>query len=690
MNLDEFKKFFNEQVKQTQFANEVTGREAFLSNFTEILINGEEFDEFQYLPFDGTGLNRRSIQIDGYCYDELNEALILFILPPLNISENETLTATEAKKYFDKAKAFIEDAILISKTIEKSSPAYGFSLDINGLFNGVSKYRIYLLTDMIMSKKIRNFENSSINYKKVEYNLWDFSRLHEIFESGNIKEEVEIDFKSMNHRGIPSLLANQTSEYTSYLCNMPGIILSDIYNKYGSRLLEGNVRSFLQTKGKVNKGIRNSILNTPKMFFAYNNGIAATASECTVENINGIQYITSLRGLQIVNGGQTTASIATAFENDKKENAPEKIKEIYVPMKLSIVDSDKAREIIPRIAEFANTQNKVSASDLRSTHPFHIRMEEASRRIVAPAVNGQQFGTKWFYERANGQYAQETYKASASERAKFLLVNPKKQLIKKTTLAKYMNIHDLHPDLASKGGENSFIKFHEDVSKKWDSDNTQFNDDYFRRVIAIAIIAQETDKLIRDQDWFKGSYKANIAAYTISKLVQIVSENLNDRVLPYKKIWDNQNIPLALSNQIVVIAKAMYEVLTSKNRKIENVTEWAKRPECWSVAKELTIHIFPDFIRELDYKDKFVEDIKTAKKDQKEMNDIQIQTYVYELGDDFWQDLYYWAMTRNLLNPKEQSFVTLGMSLAKMLPSDKQCKVMFEILKKVREEGYPK
>jgi hypothetical protein len=169
---------------------------------------------------------------------------------------------------------------------------------------------------------------------------------------------------------------------------------------------------FLQTKGKVNKGIRTTILTKPTLFFAYNNGIAATASSIDIQTINGIPHIQKITSLQIVNGGQTTASLAMALLNDKKDDSENKIAQISVPMKLSIVNHEKALELIPNISRYANSQNKVSESDLWSNHPFHIRMEDFSRRIKTPATDGKQFGTRWYYERANGQYQQETYKVN--------------------------------------------------------------------------------------------------------------------------------------------------------------------------------------------------------------------------------------------------------------------------------------
>ena len=115
---------------------------------------------------------------------------------------------------------------------------------------------------------------------------------------------------------------------------------------------------FYQREGRSIKRIRNTILNNPGMFFAYNNGIAATAYKVKVEYGKKGPYITEITSLQIVNGGQTTVSLAMAAINDK--NKVNGLRDIYVPMKLSVVTPQKAMELIPNIAKYANKQNKVS------------------------------------------------------------------------------------------------------------------------------------------------------------------------------------------------------------------------------------------------------------------------------------------------------------------------------------------
>ena len=80
--------------------------------------------------------------------------------------------------------------------------------------------------------------------------------------------------------------------------------------------------------------------------------------------------IDSIKDLQIVNGGQTTASLFHTRRSDKAD-----LGEVFVQMKLTVIDDEKSEEVVPRISEFANTQNKVNAADFFSNHPFHVRME---------------------------------------------------------------------------------------------------------------------------------------------------------------------------------------------------------------------------------------------------------------------------------------------------------------------------
>lgn len=543
---------------------------------------------------------------------------------------------------------------------------------------------------MAMSNKIKELKSSLLNDKLIEYHIWDITRIFQISESASGKEDIVIQLKDFVENGIPCIPASKTDDYTAYLCNIPGLILAKLYNSYGGRLLEGNVRSFLQTKGKVNKGIRNTILNNPTMFFAYNNGIAATSYDIKTIDIEGVKYITEITALQIVNGGQTTASLAMALLNDKKDGSEEKLKEIYVPMKLSIVSPEKAQELIPNISRFANSQNKVSDADLWSNHPFHIRMEDFSRRIIAPAIDGKQYGTHWYYERANGQYKQETYKCSPAEKKRFEMLNPSYQMFKKIDLAKYMNLLHMRPDIASAGGQKSFSHFATGITKQWDTKDSIFNEGYFRRLVSLAIIFKESDRIVRHQSWYN-SYKANIVAYTMAKIFSTVKEEYPDKVISFKNIWLRQTLSAAWKRQIEITSKNMYEFLIDDKRQIENVTEWAKREACWNQAQEIKELLLPEFVAELQYKDDDTEQKKDEKKEQKLTNKINNMVEVANFEVENWKYLLAWDEEHHALTSLDMEFINLAIAMEKgKFPSEKQCIRILEILEKARLESFPK
>ncbi len=690
MELAEFRKTIIEEIKFMSSAEGTTDKEEFINYATESLIEAEEIEDFTPLHFEGLGKNGRKIQIDGYDYNELDDCLSLFVTPTLTYLSEETLTNSDAEKIFVRARSFLEEAAyLIDGKAEESSPGYGLAVDVVHGYKNVRKYRIYLLTDMVMSKSIKELKTADLNEIPVEYHIWDMGRLHQLEKSSTGKEDIIIDLDELFGNGIPCLSASKTDEYTAYLCNIPGTVLANLYNTYGGRLLEGNVRSFLQTKGKVNKGIRNTILNNPSMFFAYNNGIAATASEVEIKELNGVKYITKISSLQIVNGGQTTASLAMALLNDKNDGAESKIGKIYVPMKLSIVTHEKAQILIPDISRYANSQNKVSDADLWSNHPFHIRIEEFSRRVVAPATQGRQYGTHWYYERANGQYKQETYKCTPSEKKRFELQNPTNQMFKKVDLARYMNLHQMRPDIASAGGQKGFARFATWVVKQWENNEATFNEEFFKEVVSLAIITKEADKIVRNQEWYN-SYKANIVAYTISKIFYVVESEYPDDAISLKNIWVKQSLSPAWIRQIEQTSEIMYNHLIDESRPVENVTEWAKREACWEEAKKIKIKLNQDFINELADKNILKQDQKYAQKTQGHDNNIHAMIDVVNFGAENWRALLEWDKTHQVLLPRDMDFINLAIATETgKTPSEKQAVIIMEILERARIESFP-
>lgn len=689
MELNEFRASVLDDVHFNASMNGTSPREEFLALYAGTLVDAEEFEDFEQLAYEGIGSRNRKIQIDGYYFSELDNCLYIIICPFVDSIETQSLTATEAENQFKRARAFVEESRsgFIQKYAEESSPGYGLALDIQKRYQKVSKIKFYILTDMVMSNRIREIPSTMIGETIAEYHIWDISRLQGIEESKTGKEEIVIDLKSFSKYGIPCLEAGTNEEYTAYLCSIPGSIIADLYNKYGGRLLEGNVRSFLTARGKINKEIRNTILNNPGMFFAYNNGIAATAYDVKIEYGDICPYITEITSLQIVNGGQTTASLAAAVINDKsKANG---LKDIYVPMKLSVVTPEKAMELIPNIAKYANKQNKVSDADFFSNHAFHVRIEDLSRRILAPAVMGNQFGTHWYYERTRGQYNQEQARMTKQQKDKFLIQNPKAQMFTKTDLAKFYNIYRQLPHQVSTGAQKNFIRFAEWASDAWEKNNTDFNEAFFRTVVCLNILFKKTDYLVKHATWYEMGYKAQVVTYALSYLFYVIEQNPEDVSLDFRSIWNKQDISHVLEVQLEKIAEAMYNHLVSPNRDVENVTEWAKREACWKKAKQLDVTLSKEFLSELVSKSEEKEDKKAAGKEQKLYNSASMMIEVVNYGVEKWKALLAWGTNNHIFTPQDISFLRIAIAIEKgKIPTEKQCPKIMQVLEKAKAEGY--
>lgn len=688
--LNEFRNSILDEVHFNATMNGTSPREEFLALYANALTDAEEFDDFEQLPFEGVGPQNKRILIDGYFYDELEDCLAIVACPFSDSIEAQSLTATDSEANFKRARAFVEESLsgFIQKNAEESSPGYGLAIDIQKRYSNVSKYKFYLVTDMVMSTRIREIASTEIGKAVAEYHIWDIARLQALYASKTGKEDIIIDLTEFAEHGIPCLMAGSNGEYTAYLCNIPGAILAKLYNTYGGRLLEGNVRSFLSAKGKINKGIRNTILNEPEMFFAYNNGIAATAYDVKIEAGEVCPMITQITSLQIVNGGQTTASLASAIVNDK--DRANGLQDIYVPMKLSVVTPEKAMELIPNIAKYANKQNKVSDADFFSNHAFHVRMEDFSRRILAPAVMGNQYGTHWYYERARGQYKQEQARMTKAEKDKFLLQNPKNQMFTKTDLAKFYNIYRQLPHQVSKGAQKNFIMFAEWASEAWDKDQTVFNERFFKQLVCLNILYKKIDQIVKYAPWYDMGYKAQVVTYALSYLFYQIGRVCPDRVLDFKSIWNQQKASHETELLLGKIAEAMYYHLISENREVQNVTEWAKRETCWKKAKEIDIPLSDQFIKELAFAADEKDETKQARNEQRQVNSASAMIQVAEYGIENWKAVLNWGIANRVFTPQDISFLKAAIAMESgKFPSEKQCARILKVLEKAREESFP-
>ena len=469
---------------------------------------------------------------------------------------------------------------------------------------------------------------------------------------------------------------------------IPGDVLASIYDKFGARLLEGNVRSFLSTKVAVNKKIRETIINAPEMFFAFNNGISVTAKDVQVEDHNGMQYIVSARDFQIINGGQTTASLYNARRNNHAD-----LKPVFVQMKMTVIDetttsTDEADNLIRDISRSSNSQNKVSDADFFASHPFHRQMEQISKITYAPAMHGAQYETIWFYERARGQYLQEQMRMTTAKKNAFLLKNPKDQVIKKTDLAKVQNTWLGHPDTVSKGAQTNFIQFANYIDEKWQEDDSQFNTQYYQSTVALLIMFNYLTGIIPKQPWYEGGYRANIITYSIALFHRLIMKQYHGRDLDLMLIWNKQELPDAVKTALEMIAEKVFYKLTDESRPIINVTQWCKRAACWDQVQSLNISLPAELEDCLLANEDGKNQRRLAKKDQKVVKGINAQTEVVKLSAEHWKRLAEFAVNHHLVSPTDVSALKVACQLPNKIPNSVQAQHLLDLESRARREGF--
>ena len=666
----ELKRFYQsciQDIRNEQLCREEGGslEELFTEWSVDMLADAGETENSR-IAFDEKALGTKNQhKVNGYSISDNYETIDLFITifkgtdEPSRIGKDEIDSAGKRILNFFRKGIYKEYV----NEIEESSPIFDFAHTLSNssdLKANLVRVNAMIITDGLYNSSVP--AAVEIYGYPFNYRVIDIEYLYNISEKSHIP--IEIDFKSEGFT-IPCIESTSINdEYQSYLAIMPGTALATIYERFGSRLLEQNVRSFLQFTGKINKGIRSTILNEPHMFLAFNNGIAATAEEVEIERSETGAIISKIKDFQIVNGGQTTASLYHTFKKDKAD-----ISGISVQIKLSLVKNrEKFSEIVSRISEYANTQNKVSISDLSSNRPFHIELEKLSRIIVTPHIPENPNQTRWFYERARGQYKNARMKEgfTKSKQKAFDLMYPKNQLFNKEELAKFQNcykeIYDgrrlvIGPHIVARGNQKNYAQFinHNEIKKP---DNI-----YFEDTVAKAIIFRSAEKKYGIKPNAIGDMRFLTVPYTISYFGYIT-----DYRLDLYKIWKNQ----AISNQL---SDFLYNLMVYVENFIKSnapgslYSEWAKKEECWMALKEQSFEFDITTIE----KD-FVDSNNTAQRYKMTETDAlqqQIKEDIEKIkavSHKFWRKIEEWG------------------KLSKEL-TEQQCNVAFTIMGRVRNNS---
>lgn len=328
MEIEEYRAQFIDQLRFDADHEGAEPETQFILKTLEELESIGEFNDPMPMSIEMRGKRGRIMAFDAYAYDEADSALILIASDFTNERDAvNTLTNTRIVDLYTHMCNFLDEVVngKMSDYCDDSDPAIILAKEFRkkigkGLLDTeILRFKFYIISNSILSKQVKSVSQEDFLERPVELNIWTLERLFQTFMS-DASEIVEFDTKDFDCEGIQYLKADlgDSSDYDAYLGIVPGKFLADIYLKYGSKLLQGNVRAFLSVRGKVNKGIRNTIINSPENFFTYNNGIAIVARSIGFSADN--TRITHFKDLQIINGGQTTASLANAIirKEDKK------------------------------------------------------------------------------------------------------------------------------------------------------------------------------------------------------------------------------------------------------------------------------------------------------------------------------------------------------------------------------------
>jgi len=551
--------------------------------FTELVLeNLQEIgmvSEPELCPHIGRFRNAE-VKISGYAFGEVDDEeqepdeVDIFVTHYCGLETPELLPTDELRTAATKALRFYKAVVETDFRFQlnEAREIFSFAERLHAIKDDLRKVRIFVLTDGIAREK--KFKPTTVGDVEVRLEVFDVERLYQRLEAGKPRDEIEVDFVKLTGRTIPCVYIPEINdEYEACLAVIPGVVLAKLYDTYGARLLELNVRSFLSATGKINKGIRETLKTQPDRFLAFNNGIVMTADELVAERgENGKIGLRYLKGVQIVNGGQTTASIHRSWKLKEAE-----LSKVFVPAKISKIREDRLEEMVSLISKYANSQNSVQPADFSANDPFHIEIERLAERTWCPDQRG-----RWFYERARGSYQVALFRGgdTPAKQRKLKETIPPQRRISKPDVARYINAWEAKPHLVSLGTQKNFNHFMQELRKSSGADWAP-DEKWFRDLVAKTILFREAQRIVRSLK-FKAS-QSNITAYLVSLLADRYGGKFD-----LERIWRTQAISPQLSDLMRQWAPKIDEALryTAAGRQ---VSEWAKKEGCWLQVRQVEL-----------------------------------------------------------------------------------------------------
>ena len=521
----------------------------------------------------------RKVRIDGY-YDDEDEK-VFHIVGLIYFSKFEA-TSNEFLELFNAIQNQVYNFVFLGlqkdiSSLLTTSAVFEAVMAFKDAYDSGYSFEIDYYSNLDFPEEMNEQNSAVLNKLELKKVFYGASEIYESITS-NESSNLIIDLKREFGASLYGIRISSTKDFDIYLTSIPGRLLARIYDSHKSRLLEGNVRSYLKRTQKTNSGIVRTLQNVPSEFVAYNNGLSTVASSngTDIKTIKGnFVEINVLNQLQIVNGGQTTVTI---YECSKD---PLDLSEVIVPMKLTILKRrENEAEMVSNISRYANTQTAIAKSDLSSNEPFYKEMEKLSRNTPCYKDNIVASNTEyyWFFERSNGQYNTEKrviYNYSKSFARRY----PEKLKFSKKILAKAIMAYQKHPDNVCLGNEKNFVTFNEYIIE-----NCIIPDEkYYKRFIGALILWKSVDKVILKE---KLPIKAAVLPYTIAKLAHLYRSRID-----LDKIWENQKIDKSLEFVALEVSKKISKHFQDDIVKHPNTLMWGRKPECWEEIKKMPFNV---------------------------------------------------------------------------------------------------
>lgn len=707
-----------DQIGAGATAGGVVAQSAFTQFFGEFLSEKVNYIESLSSAYFHKKWKSAFVRVDAYHLDEQTYDLTL-VVSDFSIADTpENVGLVDVRKYFEQVRRFFRacGTADFRSAIEDSEEIVPLVHLIRDNIKFITRVRYILITNKTLGSRVKDSAFDDLRKGdgtvESEFTIWDFQRYYDAVTSMNPASEIEVDCAEYSDegKGLPFLTSPNVGlrigtendyEYKAYLLMVPGRCIYEWYARYADRLLEQNVRTFLQFRGKVNRGIRQTLNSEPSRFLAYNNGLTATAEAIEFDKTG--RYIVGIKNLQIVNGGQTTASIYSACKNCEDP----RLEMISVQMKLIVASGSHVESLVGNISRYANSQNKIKDTDFASNQRFMLRMEGFSRRFTANP-GGTLHGTRWFFERTRGQYLNTINLAkSECERNKFRQMYPKDQVFTKSDIAKYVLSWDWAPWIVAKGAENAFAEFekrrfgsdHDSLPggehvRAWkfkDAEgNPQFSEYYYKELIGKAILFKQLDKALRKCDWCVG-YRSPILSYSLALLHYVVYNS--KKAFNFIPLWSEQKVPIYLLDYLVSTAYQIKKVFLD-NFKGQNISEWAHK-EVWDAIKSSFRH--EELPAQIMNSNLIVpvEIIRNARERSEELqieeNERAFLKLVLSVEDRVWEELKRWlnGQGRNLKTSNIQQEALRTRVNCKAYLDEKLAKKLVLLWQQASKEGFP-